>query len=124
MRRTEQITKQKRREKRIFRIRQKVSGTAERPRLVVIRSLRHIYAQLIDDTANHTITQVSTLTPEVRAQLDGKNKTQQALLVGKTIAEKAKEKSIEAVVFDRRGLQFHGRIKAVADAARESGLKV
>jgi len=106
-----------RRFKRHLRVRNKVSGTPERPRLVVFRSLKHIYAQLVDDTANHTIATVSDLGIE-----QGK-KGERAAEVGKLIAERAKTVGITRVVFDRAGYRYHGRIKAVADGARKGGLE-
>ena len=107
-----------RRYKRHLRVRNKISGTAERPRLVVFRSLKHIYAQLVDDTANRTLATVSDLGIE-----QGK-KGERAAEVGKLIAERAKTAGITRVVFDRAGYRYHGRIKALADAAREAGLKI
>ena len=104
------------------RVRGKVSGTAARPRLAVFRSLNHIYAQVIDDGAGATLTSASTLEPALRSQREG-TKTEQARLVGKTVAERARARGIEAVVFDRGGFLYHGRVAAVADAAREAGLK-
>jgi large subunit ribosomal protein L18 len=106
-----------RRFKRHLRVRNKVSGTQERPRLVVFRSLKHIYAQLVDDTANRTIATVSDLNIE-----QGK-KSERAAEVGKQIAERAKSAGITRVVFDRAGYRYHGRIKAVADGARKGGLE-
>jgi large subunit ribosomal protein L18 len=106
-----------RRFKRHLRVRNKVSGTPERPRLVVFRSLKHIYAQLVDDTANHTLATVSDLGIE-----QGK-KGERAAEVGKLIAERAKTVGITRVVFDRAGYRYHGRIKAVADGARKGGLE-
>jgi large subunit ribosomal protein L18 len=106
-----------RRYKRHLRIRNKVTGTQERPRLVVFRSLKHIYAQLVDDTANRTIATVSDLGIE-----QGK-KGERAAEVGKMIAERAKSAGITRVVFDRAGYRYHGRIKAVADGARKGGLE-
>jgi len=123
MRRTELLKKKKRYIRRVFRVRKKIFGTPERPRLAVYRSLRHIYAFLIDDVSGKTLTSVSTLTPEIREQIKGLKKTEQAAVVGKKIAEKAKALGIERVVFDRRGFKYHGRIKSLADAAREGGLK-
>ncbi len=112
------------RKKRHMRVRAKVSGTAERPRLNVFRSSAHIYAQLIDDTAGHTILAASDLEDEVQQKAgEGAPKTQRATTVGQVIAERAKAAGIENVVFDRGGFLFHGRIKAVADGAREGGLK-
>jgi large subunit ribosomal protein L18 len=106
-----------RRFKRHLRVRNKISGTTERPRLVVFRSLKHIYAQLVDDTANRTIATVSDLGVE-----QGK-KGERAAEVGKLIAERAKSAGITRVVFDRAGYRYHGRIKAVADGARKGGLE-
>ena len=106
-----------RRFKRHLRVRNKVSGTQERPRLVVFRSLKHIYAQLVDDTAGRTIATVSDLAIE-----QGK-KGERAAEVGKLIAERAKTAGITRVVFDRAGYRYHGRIKAVADGARKGGLE-
>ena len=106
------------------RIRKKIFGTPERPRLVVHRSARHIYAQLVDDLNQRTLTGVSTLTPEVRQQLNGvPGKIEKARIVGKVIAEKARQLGIERVVFDRSGYRYHGRVKAVAEGAREGGLQ-
>ncbi len=123
MRRTELLKKKKRYIRRVFRVRKKIFGTPERPRLAVYRSLRHIYALLVDDVSGRTLTSVSTLTPEIREQIKGMKKTEQAAVVGRKIAEKAKALGIERVVFDRRGFKYHGRIKSLADAAREAGLK-
>ena len=106
-----------RRFKRHLRVRNKISGTQERPRLVVFRSLKHIYAQLVDDAANRTIATVSDLNIE-----QGK-KSERAAEVGKQIAERAKSAGITRVVFDRAGYRYHGRIKAVADGARKGGLE-
>jgi large subunit ribosomal protein L18 len=102
----------------------RVQGTPERPRLNVYRSLQHIYAQLIDDTVGSTLVAVSTLDPEVRAQVSDLNKTQQAELVGKTLARRAREQGLEAVVFDRGGYRYQGRVKAVAQGARAGGLQL
>jgi large subunit ribosomal protein L18 len=99
-----------------------LSGTTQRPRLNVFRSLHHIYAQVIDDTSGTTLAAASTNEADVRSDLSG-NKTDRARTVGKTIAERAKEKGVTMVVFDRGGYQYHGRIKALADAAREAGLE-
>lgn len=106
------------------RLRKKVMGTAERPRLSVFRSLHHIYAQIIDDTAGRTLIAASTLEPEVKAALSGPgDNIASAKVVGKYIAERAKAKGIDKVVFDRGGQIYHGRIAAVADSARENGLE-
>lgn len=112
------------REKIKFKIRKKISGTEERPRLVVFRSLNHIYAQLVDDTTGKTIFTVSPLNKEVQEKISSeKGKVSKSKLVGKITAEKALEKNIKSVVFDRNGYLYHGRVKAVADGAREGGLK-
>ena len=106
------------------RIHKTVSGTSERPRLAVFRSARNIYAQLIDDVANRTLAGVSTLTPDLNAQVSKtKSKVDAAKLVGKAIADKAKALKVETVVFDRGGYLYHGRVKAIAEGARENGLK-
>ncbi len=105
------------------RVRKHVIGTPERPRLGVFRSLRHIYAQVIDDSQGHTLVAVSTVEPEVAAQLEGMTKTEQASVVGKKVAERALDQGIKKVVFDRGGYKYHGRVKALADAAREGGLE-
>ena len=106
-----------------FKIRKKIKGTPEKPRLVVFRSLKNIYAQLIDDVGGKTLVAASSLEKELSAKMkDVKGKTGQSKLLGKLIAERAKEAKIEKVVFDRNGYLYHGRVKAVADGARESGL--
>ena len=110
------------RERRHIRIRKKVSGTAARPRLNVYRSLDNIYAQLIDDEAGATLASASTIDEALRGQMDGLKKTEQATVVGKALAERAKQKGIETVVFDRGGYPYHGRVKALADGSREGGL--
>lgn len=111
------------RNRRIIRVRKKVYGTSEKPRLCVYRSLRHIYAQAIDDDAGVTIAAASTLKPDLKEDLDGKNKTEQAEIVGQRIAEELKDKGVEKVVFDRHGYIYHGRIKALAEGARKGGLQ-
>jgi len=112
------------RERRHKRIRKKVRGTAERPRLVVYRSLKNVEGQLVDDEAGQTLMGVSTLAAELRDfQPEGSNrKIEHAFAAGKRLAEMAKEKGIEAVVFDRGGYQYHGRVKAFAEGARKGGL--
>jgi large subunit ribosomal protein L18 len=105
------------------RVRKKVFGTPERPRLAVFRSLKHIYAQVIDDTRGHTLVSASDLEPALRAQRDGKRKTEVAALVGEALARRALEKGITKVVFDRGGFKYHGRVKALAEAARRAGLQ-
>jgi large subunit ribosomal protein L18 len=112
------------RQRRHLRVRAKVSGVADRPRLNVFRSSQHIYAQLIDDTRGATIAAASSLEPDFAARLgESKKKTDKALVVGKLIGERAKELGVTAVVFDRGGFKYHGRVKAVAEGAREAGLK-
>jgi large subunit ribosomal protein L18 len=113
------------RERRHKRLRVKINGTAERPRLSVYRSLEHIYAQVIDDTAGHTLASASTLDAEVKKALgkNGKPKLEEAKIVGQIVAARAKEKGVNTVVFDRGGNIYHGRIKALADGAREGGLE-
>jgi large subunit ribosomal protein L18 len=105
------------------RVRQHVAGSARRPRLNVFRSLSEIYAQVIDDQAGSTLVSASTIDRELRAQVKGLKKTEAARLVGKAVAERAKGKGIKAVVFDRGGFRYTGRVKAVADGAREGGLE-
>ena len=105
------------------RVRQKVSGTGNRPRLAVFRSLKHIYAQLINDELGETVAEASTLSPELRDNLSNGGNIAAAESVGALIAKKAKQREIEGVVFDRGGHLYHGRIKALAEAARAEGLK-
>lgn len=112
------------RKRRHVRIRKRVSGTLERPRLCVFRSLQHIYAQVIDDGAGHTLTSASTLDGEIRAQAQGKTKTEGAKLVGALIAGRARAKGLGRVAFDRGGYRYHGRVKHLAEAAREAGLEL
>ena len=116
-------TRREARERRHLRVRRKISGTGGVPRLSVFRSLKHIYAQIIDDTVGQTLVSASTLDPEVRDELEGLNKTDQAKIVGKRLAEKALSNGVTKVVFDRGGYLYHGRVKALADASREAGLK-
>lgn len=112
------------RKRRHVRVRAKVNGTAARPRLNVYRSSAHIYCQVIDDVKGHTLISASDLEEDVKAKAgEGAKKTDRAKAVGEVIAERAKAAGIDAVVFDRGGFLYHGRIKAVADGARESGLK-
>lgn len=111
------------RKRRHFRMRRYLSGTTVRPRLNVFRSVEHIYAQVIDDTVGQTLVSASTIDKKLAAEMDGKTKKEQAALVGKAIADRAKAVGIEEVVFDRGGFIYHGRIKALADGAREGGLK-
>ena len=105
------------------RIRKQIAGTPEKPRLNVFRSLKDIYAQVIDDENGITLVSASTIDRELRSQMQGLAKSEQASLVGKAVAERAKEKGIETVVFDRGGYRYIGRVKALADGAREGGLQ-
>ena len=115
--------RQQARLKRKKRIRKKISGSPERPRLSVFRSTKHIYAQLIDDDNGVTLASISTLRPDVRQQEKVKGKIEEAKRVGKMIADEAKAKGITEVVFDRNGFLYHGRVRALAAAAREAGLE-
>lgn len=116
--------KKVRRRRRKLRVRKKIFGTPERPRLTVYRSLKHIYCQVINDEIGHTLVACSTLDKEVRSQLkEGMKKVEQAKIVGKVLAEKALKLGIEKVAFDRNGYLYHGRVKALAEGAREGGLK-
>ena len=110
-------TREEHRVRRHLRVRKKISGTTERPRLVVYRSLKHIYAQLVDDATQRTLMTVSS------SSIDEGKKTEKLTEVGKRLAAKAKEAGITRVVFDRAGYKYHGRVKAVADGAREGGLE-
>jgi large subunit ribosomal protein L18 len=110
------------RKKRQVRVRRKIKGSADRPRLCVFRSAKHIYAQIIEDTTGTTLVAASTVVKEVGADLQSSGNVTAAKLVGKKIAEQALSKNITQVVFDRNGFLYHGRIKALADAAREAGL--
>lgn len=105
------------------RVRQKVTGTILRPRLCVFRSLNHIHAQLIDDSMGQTLVSMSTLDSQVRSKTDGMGKSKEAEIVGTLLAEKALNKGIKQVVFDRGGYKYHGRVKALAEAARKVGLE-
>ncbi|HNR80260.1 MAG TPA: 50S ribosomal protein L18 [Mesotoga infera] len=115
--------KKEHRQKRHLRVRAKLSGTAERPRLAVYRSEKHIYAQLIDDTKGITLVSASTVDREMRDSTEKPWNVEAASQVGKLLAKKALEKGISSVVFDRGGFNFHGRVKSLADGAREGGLK-
>ena len=110
------------RQKKHRRMRNHIAGTAERPRLAVFRSNKHMYAQIIDDAAGRTLVSASTMQKDVKAELEKTNNVEAAAYLGKVIAEKAKEKGITDVVFDRGGFIYQGKIKALADAAREAGL--
>ena len=111
------------RERRKLRIRKKVNGTPERPRMSVFRSAKHIYAQVIDDTTGKTLAHASTLSKDLRGTLEEDNKVNAAKKVGALIAKICKSKKIDKVVFDRNGYMYHGRISALAQAAREAGLE-
>ncbi len=111
------------RERRHLRVRSKVVGTPECPRLNVYRSLNHIYAQLIDDARGQTLLAASTLDPSLRQDLAGKTKKEQAAMVGKALAKQAVQAGITRVVFDRGGYKYHGRVQALAEASREGGLQ-
>lgn len=108
--------------KRKKRIRKNLSGTAEKPRLCVFRSSKHIYAQIIDDARGVTLASASTLEPEIRDGQKFDNKVAAAGFIGKRIGERASEKGIQSVVFDRGGFKYHGRVKAISEGAREAGL--
>ena len=111
------------REKKHMRLRNRLSGTAERPRLAVFRSNNHMYAQIIDDTVGNTLVSASTVEKEVKAELEKTNNVDAAAYLGTVIAKRAIEKGINTVVFDRGGFIYQGKIKALADAAREAGLE-
>lgn len=111
------------REKRHQRIRNHISGTAQKPRLAVFRSNQHIYAQIIDDTAGNTVVAASTMEASIKEKLSNTSDIEAAKVVGEAVARKAIEKGINTVVFDRGGYIYHGRVKALAEAAREAGLQ-
>lgn len=111
------------RAKRHYRLRNRISGTAEQPRLAVFRSNMHIYAQIIDDTVGNTLCAASTMEADIKAKLEKTNDVEAAKAVGEAVAKKALEKGITTVVFDRGGFVYHGKVQALADAAREAGLK-
>lgn len=117
------IDKNQKRKERHYSIRNKIVGTPERPRLNIFKSSKHIYAQVIDDATGTTLASASTLDKELVSQIAELTKTDAAKLVGKTVGERAKNKGINAVVFDRGGYLYHGRVKLLADGARESGLE-
>jgi large subunit ribosomal protein L18 len=110
-------------QRRKFRIRNSVKGTAERPRLSVFRSAKHIYVQVVDDVEQRTLAAASTLSPDLKGTLENDNKTAAAKKVGALIAKMCAEKQVQKVVFDRNGNLYHGRVKALAEAAREAGLQ-
>lgn len=117
------IQKREQRDRRRRRIRGRVSGSPERPRLSVFRSLDNIFAQVIDDVAGVTLVSASTIDKGLKAQVEGKNKTESAKIIGQELAKRAKEAGITRVVFDRGGYQYHGRVAALAEGAREGGLE-
>lgn len=117
------INRKQARIRRHQRVRKHIAGTPARPRLAVFRSLTDIYAQVIDDEAGSTLVSASSIDKQLRSKCDGKTKTEQARLVGEAVAERAKEKGISQVVFDRGGFKYIGRVKALADGAREGGLE-
>jgi len=118
-----ELIKNRRAARRVLRVRKKVNGTSTRPRLAVSRSHRHISAQIIDDTVGRTLCAVSTNTKELRAQVGYGGNRKAAEVAGKMLGERARQLGIEQVALDRRGLRYHGRIKALAEAARAAGLK-
>ena len=111
------------RKRRHRRVRKKAVGTTERPRLNIFRSVKHIYAQVIDDDRGHTLVAASTLDPELRETLSGLTKTEQAGLVGKLLGERALARGVKQVVFDRGGYKYHGRVKSLAEGSRTAGLE-
>jgi len=111
------------RHRRHKRVRAKVEGTTSRPRLCVFRSLNHMYVQVIDDSKGHTLASASTLEPEIKSEAAGKAKTGKAEMVGSLVARRMLSKGINQAVFDRGGYKYHGRVKALAEAARQAGLK-
>ncbi|MBV7328854.1 50S ribosomal protein L18 [Chloroflexi bacterium TSY] len=115
-------TRTQARRRRHARVRKKIMGTGDRPRLNVYRSINHIYAQIIDDVAGDTLVSASTLDKNLRSELAEKSPIEQAKSVGLTVAQRAKEHGIEVVVFDRGGYPYHGRVKALAEGSREGGL--
>ncbi len=117
------VKSRKARQRRQRRIRARISGTADRPRLNVFRSIDHIYAQLIDDETGRTLVSASTIDVDLRGDLNGKTKKEQATVVGERVAERAKGAGISTVIFDRGGYLYHGRVQALADGAREGGLE-
>jgi large subunit ribosomal protein L18 len=110
------------RHRRRLRVRKRIQTAEDRPRLSVFRSLKHIYVQVIDDIEGHTIAAASTLDKEIRGQVTGLKKTEQARIVGETLARRAKARGVEKVVFDRGGYKYHGRVRSLAEGARAGGL--
>ena len=117
------VSRSKARQRRHLRVRKRVSGTTDRPRLNVYRSLSEIYVQVIDDDAGNTMISASSIDHDLRKKMKGKTKTEQAQIVGNAVAERAKSLGIDKVVFDRAGYKYIGRVKALADGAREGGLQ-
>ena len=117
------VNKNKKRQKRHMRMRNKIQGTPERPRLNIFRSSKNIYAQVIDDSQGFTVASASSKDKEIIEKINGLNKTEAAKIVGQEVAKKAMDKGVETVIFDRGGYLYHGRVKSLADGARESGLK-
>lgn len=117
------VSRSKARDRRHLRVRQKVAGNSERPRLNVFRSVAQIYAQIIDDAAGRTLVSASSVDKDLRPKVQGLKKSEQAKLVGQAVAERAQAKGIKAVIFDRGGYQYIGRVRALADGAREGGLQ-
>ena len=117
------LSRSKARKRRHLRVRKRVNGTADRPRLNVFRSLSQIYAQVINDETGTTLISASSIDRDLRKNMTGKTKTEQAEQVGKVVAERAKSQGIDQVIFDRAGYRYIGRVKALADGARESGLQ-
>jgi large subunit ribosomal protein L18 len=118
-----EVDRAARRARRHRRVRKRVTGTATRPRLCVYKSLHHLYAQIVDDEAGRTLAAAATVEPALRGQLTSTKDTRAAELVGKLVAERALAKGIQAVVFDRGGYPYHGRVRALADAARKAGIR-
>jgi large subunit ribosomal protein L18 len=119
-------TKEDRRDRIKLRLRKRITGTAERPRLTIFRSLAHLYVQAVDDTTGRTLASAATVEPAVKAKMDAKTRGGNkagAELIGRTIAERLIEKGLKQVVFDRNGFLYHGRVRAVAEAARKAGLE-
>jgi len=118
------LSKAEARLKRKKRIRKKLIGTTERPRLTIFRSAKNIYVQIVDDTTSRTLAEASSLSRDIKSQITGKGGNKEgALIIGKLIAERALEKGIKRIIFDRNGFLYHGRVKALADAVREHGLE-
>jgi large subunit ribosomal protein L18 len=117
------VNREMARRRRHLRVRKKIQATKDRPRLSVFRSLRHIRAQVIDDTEGHTLAAASTLDKEIQDQIKGLKKAEQARVVGETLARRAKARGVEKVIFDRGGHKYHGRVRSLAEGARAEGLE-